>query len=315
MHAVPADLADRPFSRAEGLASGLTARVLEGVAYVRVHPRVYRHRAHEMGFDDRVRAAALALPERARTTGITRLRQLGLPWDADGPLRFVIDRDHHVRLEGVFLHRTVLMPATDDVGVVPTAAFVAFCATARFIDAVKVGDWLIHRSHVDVSVLEELCDAQPWRRGVPEARYVAPWLDGRCRSMPESTLFTLVRAAGLPCPEPNRVVELSDTVRVTPDLWFADYLLAVEVEGRQHQEERGQYLSDIDRYAAYRRASTAYLQVTTERLRSPRSTVGLVHRELVTLGYDGPPPRFDGLWDECFASLRSLVARQRRSSW
>ena len=40
------------------------------------------------------------------------------------------------------------MPPTDDVGVTLAAAFIFDCAKARVIDAIKVGDWLLHHEHM-----------------------------------------------------------------------------------------------------------------------------------------------------------------------
>ena len=117
--------------------------------------------------------------------------------------------------------------------------------------------------------------------------------------------------AELPVPDVNRTIELAGGDAVAPDPWFEDYGLAVEYEGGHHQDDRGQYLADIDRYAAYRRSDVPYEQVTKERLRSPRATVRLVHRALVDRGYDGPPPNFEGGWLLLFMLLSDLVRRAR----
>lgn len=81
----------------------------------------------------------------------------------------------------------------------------------------------------------------------------------------------------------------------------------MEYEGAQHQEDRGQYNSDIDRYAAYRRHHTPYVQVTKERLRLRRATVRAIHAELVLAGYAGPAPSFGGLWMLLDARLADVV--------
>ena len=87
-------------------------------------------------------------------------------------------------------------------------------------------------------------------------------------------------------PEVNRRIAVVEGVALTPDLWFEDYGLVVEYEGSQHQNDRGQYNADIDRYALYRRHDVPYEQVTKERMRSPKATVRLVHAALVAEGYD-----------------------------
>ena len=308
---LPHQLCHGPFTRLQALELALTRDVVEGRPFRRVNQGVYCHRDHVLTWDDRVRAAALALPPGARTTGATRLRQLGLDVGDRYPLHFVVEGDLHLTLEGVFLHRTTKMPPHRDDGVSAEAAFVAFCAEALTIDAIAVGSVLLHRLALDVQRLEQLLTEQRWRRGVPETSYVLPFLDARCRSVPEAELLTFVVFAGLPMPEVNETITLADGTELTPDQRFADYDLVLEYEGSQHQEDRGQYNADIDRYAAYRRNRVPYEQVTKERLRSPKATVRVVHRALVCCGYDGPTPDFDGLWPTLFMPLRDVVRTLR----
>lgn len=307
MFVVPAEFRTRPFTRAEALRAGIPPRVLEGVQFIRLHHGVYRHRDQASGFAEELRAARLALPEGARTTGITRIQELGLDHGPRAPLHFVVEGDHHLLLDGVFLHRTVAMPPEDGVGVSAEAAFVAHCAEARTIDAIKVGSALLHDDLMDMSLLESLVLEQPWRRGCAEAHWVMEHLEGRCRSLPEAELVALVRFSGLPDPEVNAPLELDHGLVVTPDLWFAAWRRAVEYEGSQHQEDREQYTGDIDRYRAYRRNQVGSELVTKELMRAPRATVRRVHRLLVEAGYDGPAPEFGELWATLFRRLSDVV--------
>ena len=264
-----------------------------------------------MTWEDQVEAARLALPESARTTGITRIQQLGVEHGPKEPLHFVVEGDLHLQLDGVFLHRTVAMPPHAGEGVTAEAAFVAYCAEARLLDAIKLGSVLLHQERLALDLLERLLTEQPWRRGCVEARWVLPYLDGRCRSLPEAELLAFVVFAGLPAPEVNRTIDLGSEEILTPDLWFEDYGLAVEYEGSQHQEERGQYVADIDRYRLYRRNRIEYEQITKERLRSPKATVRQIHGALVDRGYDGPPPDFGQTWESLFVRLADVVRPRR----
>jgi hypothetical protein len=264
-----------------------------------------------MTWEDHVAAARLALPGSACTTGVTRIQQLGFDVGPRSPLHFVVEGDLHLTLDGVFLHRTVAMPPNDAGAVSTEAAFVAFCAEARTIDAIKVGCALLHAGLLDLGRLEEILVEEKWRRGVPETAYVLPFLNGRCRSMPEAELFACIVFAGLPVPEINRELEVAPGIVLTPDMWFERYEQAIEYEGSQHQEDRGQYTADIDRYGLYRRHGVHYEQITRERMRSPKATVRLVHRALVDGGYDGPQPDFDGLWPTLFARLSDVVRPPR----
>ena len=312
MHDVPARFRQAPFLRSDALAAGLTRGVLQGARFRRLHHGVYCFSALEMTFLDAVAAARLALPDGARTTGITRLQELGLDVGPRSPLHFVVEGDHHLALDGVFLHRTAEMPSCDGAGVSVEPADVAFCAEARALDAIKIGCELLRRGWFDLHAVEHLLTEQRWRRGVAQATWVLPHLDHRCRSLPEAELLALLRFSGLPEPEVNAPMSLPDGGVITPDFWYARWCRAVEYEGGQHQEDRAQYTVDIERYAAYRRLGADYVQVTKELLRLPRTTVRRVHRLLVEGGYDGPPPVFGPHWQSLFGPIRDVPRRPQR---
>lgn len=307
MYVVPSVLRKGPVHRRDALEAGVPRDVLEGAQFRRLHQAVYCYRHHEMTWQDQVDAARLALPDTARPTGATRIQQLGLDVGSRSPLHFVVEGDLHLVLDGVFLHRTAKMPPHDDEAVSDEAAFVAYCAEARMIDAIKAGCMLLHLDRLDLDLLDGLRVDEPWRRGVQETTYVLPFLDDRCRSLPEAELLAYVVCAGLPLPDVNEQVEVAPGISVTPDQWYAECVLAIEYEGSQHQEDRAQYNADIDRYAAYRRAGIAYELVTKERMRSPKATVRVVHGALRARGYDGPAPEFDGLWTDLFRPLADVV--------
>lgn len=313
MFSIPDSLLNGPFARRVALDAGLPERVLQGTRFRRLHKGVYCHRDHEVTWEDRVLAAQLALPAGARTTGVTRLQQLGVDVGSRDILHFVVEGDLHLALDGVFLHRTVKMPPHDEDGVTVEGAFVAFCADARLIDAIRIGCFLLHQKWLDGQLLHDLLAEDTWRRGVTETAYVLPFLDDRPRSVPEAELLAYVVFAGLPTPQVNETITLADGTELAPDLWFEDYEVAVEYEGGQHQNDRGQYVADIDRYAAYRRNRVDYEQVTKELMRSPKATVRRVHAALVARGYQGPPLSFVDAWPLLFMRLEDLV-RPRRAA-
>jgi len=263
-----------------------------------------------MTWSDHVEAARLALPPSARTTGATRLRQVGLEAGRAWPLHFVVQGDLHLALDGVFLHRTAKMPPSDDVAVSIEAAFIAFCAESRLLDAITIGSVLLHKEMLDLSCLDEILHEEKWRRGVSETACALPYVEGRCRSIPEAELFSYVVFAGLPLPQVNKKIPVG-TIELTPDLWFEDHRLVVEYEGSHHQELRAQYNADIDRYGLYRRHDVPYELVTKERMRSPKATVRLIHSALASEGYAGPQPVFGKQWAMLFEPLAQLVRRPR----
>lgn len=286
--------------------------MLEGGRFVRLFPRVWRVRNHVMAENDWVAAAALALPADVHLTGITRIQALGLDLGPRRPIRFVVAGDLHLALEGVFLHRTKRLPPTDDVGVTPAAAFLAYAARARVLDAIKVGDWMVGEGHLAIEDVRALALAELWRDGAHEALWVLDHVDGRSRSVKESETRAVLVFAGLPQPEVNIAVDLGNDARAIGDLVYRRWLLVVEYEGSQHQKDRDQYVSDLDRYALFRAHDVRYVQVTHEKLSHARTLVGEVFRELVAAGYDGPPPVFGDTWKQLFQPVSSCVIGPRR---
>lgn len=307
MRPIPAALTDGPFTRDCARALGVTDRQLDAKRFVRLYPRVFRHADHVMTDADWVVAARLALPARAHLTGITRLQQLGLDFGPRLPLRFVIQGELHLAFDKVFLHRTKRLPPTDEVGVTVEAAFVAYCARARVIDAIKVGDWLLHHGHMTIGSLRTFALSCLWRDGTDEAIWITEHLDDRSRSLKESEVRAILRFSGLPIPLANAAVDVLEAIEVIGDLVFRDWNTVVEYEGSQHQEDRGIYNQDIDRYALMRMADTNYVQVTKERLRHPRTMVGDVYRALLKGGYAGPAPNFGTSWELLFAKVSVAV--------
>ncbi|HEX6149698.1 hypothetical protein [Nocardioides sp.] len=288
----------------------MTGRMLRGRRFIRILPRIYRHRDHVMTDDDWVLAARLALPSRAHLTGITRIQQLGLDFGPRFPVRFVVEGDLHLAFDEIFLHRTKRLPPTDGEGVIPAAAFISFCGRARVIDAIKVGDWLLYHGHMTVGELHDLALAEQWRDGADQALWVLDHLDGDARSLPESETRAIVEFAGLPVPEVNRRLPIEDSI-VIGDLVLLEWRVVVEYEGSHHQADRGQYVSDISRYAVMRRHDFGYVQVTKEKLARARSVAREVHRELVSRGYDGPPPEFGDRWRTLFTRLHRVIGCER----
>lgn len=136
-------------------------------------------------------------------------------------------------------------------------------------------------------------------------------LDSRSRSLKESELRPLLTFAGLPRPEVNAAVDVREDVAVIGDLVYRKWRTVVEYEGAQHQEDRAQYNSDLDRYALMRAADVRYVQVTRERLARPKTVVGEVFRALLAAGYDGTAPSFDWRWDMLFGSVSMAVGPRR----
>jgi hypothetical protein len=311
MKRLPPELLSGPFTRAQAENLGISSRMLQGKRFARLFPRVWRSATYVMTDDDWVKAAMLALPDHARLTGISRLQQLGLEFGPRRPIRFVVEGDLHLDLEGIFLHRTKRLPPTDEIGATVPAAFIAYCARARVIDAIKVGDWLLRHRHMTVAGVEALALSALWRDGAHEAIWILDHLDARARSLKESETRAVLTFAGLPRPEVNIGVDVNEDVQVIGDLVYPRWAVVVEYEGVDHQEDRSVYVGDLGRYSLLRGAQIRYVQITHEKLAHARTLVGDVYRELLAGGYDGPPPTFGDRWRMLFLPVSVAVGPRR----
>jgi very-short-patch-repair endonuclease len=161
------------------------------------------------------------------------------------------------------------------------------------------------------SDITTLALAAPWRDGADEALFVLDHLDRRSRSVKESETRAILAASGLPAPQLNHRISLGDDATAFGDLVYVEQGLVVEFEGGHHQEDRDQYVRDIERFALFRGHGVPYLQVTRETLDRPRTLVGTVYRTLVSLGYDGPAPEFGDRWTSLFRPVRELLPPRR----
>ncbi|WP_456696959.1 hypothetical protein [Aeromicrobium sp. P5_D10] len=254
---------------------------------------------------DWIAAAALAMPERAQLSHLTRIQALGLDFGPHEPYHFTVSGDLHIALDDIYLHRTEVLPPTDDVGVTPAAAFIQYCTVARMIDAIKVGDWLLHHEHMTVLEVYELAQLHDWRPGASQVRRVLPYLDAASRSLKESETRALVVFAGLPGPEVNVDLVVRGRWLGCVDLLFRAWLLVLEYEGRQHAETTEQFGRDITRYAGFRDEGVGYLQITNDMLKVPRTLIRRIHELLAARGYDGGPPVFADRWASLFVPITS----------
>ncbi|WP_232677328.1 hypothetical protein [Nocardioides sp. R-C-SC26] len=306
MRPIPEELTTGPFTYATAALHGVPGHMLTGRRFTRIYPRVWRWTGLELTHRQQIEAARLALPADARLTGITRLQIAGFNGGPLTPLRFVVARDHHISLDGIFLHRTKRLPPTDEVGVTPAAAFVAYCGLARVIDVIQAGDWLLAQGLMTTTELGLLVTEAPWRAGAHQAGWVLRRLRPGVASRSESVVRTLLDFAGVEVPEVNGALVL-DGRELHSDLLYRRWGLVIEFEGRQHQADRVQYLNDLGRYARYRDHGLEYLQLTGEDLRTPQHLVRRVHRALVRRGYDGAQPDFGGAWRQLWRSVTAAA--------
>lgn len=301
---VPGPLTNGPFTFARARSLGVSEKVLRGQRFIRLFPRVHVLAAHDMTTADWIAAARLALPARAQLSHVSRIHQLGLDFLDATPIHFTIFGELHLDLDGIMLHRTKVLPALDEIGVTPAVAFIQLCASARLIDVIKVGDWLLHHRHMTILEVTGLARHQPWRPGASEVRKVLPYLDAGARSLKESETRAVLVFGGLPTPEVNKNVhDVGGTFLGCGDLVYRLWKVLVEYEGRQHLLAVDQWNRDIDRYGGFRQENWRYVQVTNEKLNTPKKLVSEVYRQLVQGGYRGPAPVFRDRWEGLFRPL------------
>src|SRR5687767_7545768 len=121
---VPAHLRSRAFSRAEAIEAGITPRMLQHRRFELILPSVYRLRDVDLTPRQWIAAAHEALPPDARLSHSTALWALGLELGDFKPMHFTVARDLHLAIDDVFLHRTEVMPPSNDRRVSVEAAFV-----------------------------------------------------------------------------------------------------------------------------------------------------------------------------------------------
>jgi hypothetical protein len=308
---IPDVLREGPFTREEALRAGLRSQALLGQRFHRIFPRVWVCADYEMAALDWIDAARLAMPERAMVTGITRIQDLGLEFGPLRPFHFVVSGDLHLDLDDIFLHRTIVLPPLDDEGVTPAAAFLAYAAEARVIDAIKVGDWLLHQRHMTLEELLSVAFRERWRPGSREVRWISRYLDAGSSSLKESESRAVLVFAGLPRPETNKDIRsMSGELLARGDLVYLLWKLAIEYEGRQHLFDRHQFNRDIDRYRDLRDDGWRYVQITKEKLDRPKKLVTEVYAQLVRGGYTGSAPEFGPRWSTLFEPISAALPRR-----
>lgn len=242
----------QPFTRAAGNAAGIPDRQLAGAAYRLIFPGV--HVASEVPdtLVLRCRAALLVAPAGGVLSHHTAARLWGgvTPDTADIHLSYT--RQVSTPPDGIRRHRFTAefgrarrhgMPLTT-----PEQTFVHCALEMGLVDTVALGDSLVRQrltTGPDLAAFAESCPGQGGRAARTAAAFVRTGVD----SSPETRLRLLMSLSGLP--EPEVAIEIRDEcgfVRYRLDLGYAEQRLAVEYDGRWH-EDPAQAAYDVERRA------------------------------------------------------------------
>ncbi|MET0449893.1 MAG: DUF559 domain-containing protein [Aeromicrobium sp.] len=296
MRPIPPELHGGPFTPAEALALGVSARMLQGARFSQVLDGVWRTTATPETEELRIRAALKVLPDDAALSHVSNLRWRGLDLPAPPALHFSTASRLHVERPGLVVHRrqaalrSTLLRGVPVLGGARTFVDVATMLDERSL--LRVGDWLVRHGHVDLldlrafTVMEHL-------DGVQRARRVAPLVRERVDSVRESDVRWILHVTGLPEPEPNVDIHDEKGIRIARgDLVYVTYRIIVEHDGWHHERYAVQRQRDHLRRELLEALGWRVIVITVEDFRNENQIAWRVHNALVERGYRGPRPRF-----------------------
>jgi hypothetical protein len=167
----------------------------------------------------------------------------------------------------------------------PAQVFLDLAARLPPQELMAVGDHLTRSGQLRTAELAERLERADRVRGVVRAREIAPLLDARSRSRPESLIRYWLLASDLP--EPEVAVPVFDRWGhevAHADLGYTRWKVALEYEGRQHAEPE-QFGRDIDRYSLMAADGWLTLRFAARHLGGPWTVVERTRRALRSRGW------------------------------
>jgi hypothetical protein len=291
----------QPFLRADGLANGLTEKVLRGPGYRRLFRNVLVSAATPSSAVQRVQGALALQCELAWASHASAARVKGapIPTIADEHVSVAHQkmRRHHKGLRchvgdptGVVVERGMRVS-----GDVPM--FIELGGQLGLVDLVVVGDWLVRRRGVTPERLVEACERsrhRDARKALAAARFVRADVD----SPMETRLRLLLVLAGLPEPVVNLVVRADDgAVLRKYDLSYPAVRVAIEYNGKLHVEVVENWEDDLERRADIDEDDWRLVVVIGSGVyKDPLRTLRRVHRVLLARRMPGVPARLSEDW-------------------
>ena len=213
----------------------------------------------------------------------------GVPSPRDALIHVSLISEVEPRITGVSAHRVDELPAPNWVRGLPVTppgrTFVDLAAKLDLPGLVAAGDALA-RIAGSTDDLRTAIGAGMARRGIRLARLAMDYVDPRSLSAPESHLRLLLVRAGLRPDSVNEAIfDEHGRYLFEPDLGYW-VRLALEYEGRHHQQDPKQWESDIGRDARYQDAQWHLIKVTSSMLyQHPGQLVAQVTEALRRLGW------------------------------
>jgi hypothetical protein len=240
-----------PFLRREAASLGVSERNLRGPAYRTVFTGVVIDSRIPDTVVVRARAALLLAPEGGVVSHWTAARLWGGVVPDNDWTHISFMRDVRFRVRGVKHHRfRHRLDVKRRHGLPVTSPQQTFCHLAKhlgLVDLVALGDRLVKKGRGTPAELVAYADAWPGQCR-DEAVRASTLVRERVDSVPETALRLLMVLAGLPEPEVDiRIHDADGFVRFRIDLGYESARLAIEYDGRWHDEEEQRERDEIRR--------------------------------------------------------------------
>jgi hypothetical protein len=286
------DMADPAlFTMATARALGMTRGQLRGPRYLKLAHDLVVRLDDAIDEPERLRLLARVLPADAAYSHGTAAALLGAPVDLPARPHVVLTPwsvlPQHA---GLVVHQRLIQP--QDVvrhrGLRMTSGaqtFLDLAATLGPAELLAVGDALWCGGHLDPDRLSERLQRADRVRGVVRAREIAPLLNPKAGSRPESLIRYWLLASDLPEPQVQLpIVDRWGREVAHADLGYARWKVALEYEGRQHADA-DQFGRDIDRYSLMAADGWLTLRFADRHLGGPWTVVDRTRRALISRGW------------------------------
>ncbi|HEV7741222.1 MAG TPA: DUF559 domain-containing protein [Pseudolysinimonas sp.] len=228
----------------------------------------------------RCRMLQVRLPDSAFFSGPTAALLLGapLPFRLERPPELDVTvpsprRAPHA--SGIVGHSRRVFPGdvTETDGVRHSSPPRVWCELARLLelaDLVAVGDHLLHHRRTSPSELGSRLRFGDRISRTADLRVALPLLSDGAESRPESQLRVLLALGGLPKPQVNHTIVMTDGgPRVRPDFRFDKEMLVLEYQGDYHRT-REQWRKDMTRRSRLESVGWAVVELNADDLRNPQ---------------------------------------------
>jgi hypothetical protein len=287
-------------SRAQALGGGMSRKAIAhrlrpGGPWRHILPGVYVTVTGSPAPVQREIAAQLYAGPRSVLTGGAALRHYGLPAPQSDRVDLLVPvKVQRQNTSYVRLHRTERLPEMVDV--LPHRRYAlparATADAARWLTSVQEARAVIagavQRGTCTVGQLTEELNAGPVRDSAL-LRTVLSEVGAGIRSAPEAELRELIKQAGLPVPMFNpRLYLPNGTFLGSPDVWWPEAGLAVEVDSKRWHLSPDDWERTMDRHSRFGEHAIVTLHFTPHMLRADRARVIAAMRNAYQAGLARP---------------------------